>query len=193
MENLTPLDLEQFSLHELMPFWGRLICWLGMEPLHHRMIEAGLSESEYVVLQRLRRGALSVADVGACLFISHSAASRAVDRLVRDGYVRREENPVDRRQKVLTLTEEGVALAASLEAVLAAGVETMLTPLNEEEREQSRRLLLRMIVAQLPRLDGMCGSMATGESGPIVETRIETSPIGVQLPVLGAGASGLSQ
>ena len=155
MQDNASCDLEELSLHELMPFWGRLIWWMGMEPVFRRMLEGGLSESEYVVLQHLRRGPLSVADVGECLFISHSAASRAADRLVRDGYVRREENRADRRQKVLSLTDEGTALATSLEAMLAEGVEPMLTILTETEREQFRRLLLKMITAQLPRLEGM--------------------------------------
>jgi DNA-binding MarR family transcriptional regulator len=157
MKNLSVVDLEQMSLHELMPLWGRLIWCMGMEPVFHRMQELGLSESEYMVIQRLRQAPLNVADVGECLFISHSAASRAVDRLVREGHVRREENPADRRQKVLTLTDEGVALAGTLEAVLAAGMEPLLAVLTDGEREQSRRLLLRMITAQLPRLDGLCG------------------------------------
>jgi DNA-binding MarR family transcriptional regulator len=155
MQDEATCDLEELSLHELMPFWGRLIWWMGMEPVFREMMEAGLSESEYVVLQHLRRGPLSVADVGECLFISHSAASRAADRLVRDGYVRREENRVDRRQKVLNLTDEGTALATSLEAMLASGVEPMLAILSEAEREQFRRLLLKMITAQLPRLEGL--------------------------------------
>src|ERR1035437_7289071 len=155
MQDDDACDLEQLSLHELMPFWGRLIWWMGMEPVFRGMMEAGLSESEHVILQRLRRGLLSVADVGECLFISHSAASRAVDRLVRDGYVCREENRADRRQKVLSLTDEGTALATALEAMLTSGVEPMLTILTETEREQFRRLLLRMITAQLPRLDGI--------------------------------------
>jgi DNA-binding MarR family transcriptional regulator len=155
MQDEATCDLEGLSLHELMPFWGRLIWWMGMEPVFRKMMGAGLSESEYVVLQHLRRGPLSVADVGECLFISHSAASRAADRLVRDGYVRREENRVDRRQKVLSLTDEGTTLATSLEAMLASGVEPMLTILTDVEREQFRRLLLKMITAQLPRLEGL--------------------------------------
>jgi DNA-binding MarR family transcriptional regulator len=184
MENCGPFDLEQLSLHELMPFWGRLISWVGMEPVYREMMEVGLTESEHMVLLRLRRGACSVADVGVCLFISHSAASRAVDRLVRDGYVRREENPSDRRQKVVTLTEEGEALAGSLEAVMAAGVETLLAPLTEEEREQSRRLLIRMIGAQLPRLDGLRGLIAGSELATTTDGPTETKQIAERVPVL---------
>lgn len=167
MGDLSGLDLEQVSLHELMPLWGRVIWHMGMEPVFRRMQELGLSDSEYMVIQRLRRAPLNVADVGECLFISHSAASRAVDRLVREGHVRREENPADRRQKVLTLTEKGAALADMLETVLATGVEPMLTALTEEEREQSRRLMLRMIVPQLPLLDGMCASAKPIPGTPI--------------------------
>ncbi len=155
MQDEAMCNLEGLSLHELMPLWGRLIWWMGMEPVFRGMMGVGLSESEYVVVQHLRRGPLSVADVGECLFISHSAASRAADRLVRDGYVRREENPADRRQKVLSLTDEGTALATSLEAMLAEGVEPMLASLTETEREQFRGLLLKMITAQLPRLEAL--------------------------------------
>ena len=182
MQGDVSCDLEQLSLHELMPFWSRLIWWMGMEPVFRGMMEAGLSESEHVVLQHLRRASLSVAEVGECLFISHSAASRAVDRLVRDGYVQREENRVDRRQKVLSLTGEGTALAASLEAMLASGVEPMLAGLTENEREQFRRLLLRMITVQLPRLEGMCGqTVLSGVESTEPEGRA-ASPEAVKAP-----------
>ncbi|HXT37862.1 MAG TPA: MarR family transcriptional regulator [Chloroflexota bacterium] len=177
MENCGPFELEQLSLHELMPFWGMLISWVGMEPVYREMMEAGLTESEHMVLLRLRRGACSVADVGVCLFISHSAASRAVDRLVRDGYVYREENPSDRRQKVVTLTQEGEALAGSLEAIMASGVETLLAPLDEEEREQARRLLIRMISAQLPRLESLRGLMAGRDLTLTASARSGTNPL----------------
>ncbi len=152
MNTLAVPDLEQLSLHELMPFWGRWLWVVGMQPVVQRMLEADLTHSECVVLQNLRRDALTVAEVGDCLCISHSAASRAVDRLVRDGFVSRQENLADRRQKQLTLTSKGEQLASEMEGILAARVESLVDALSDEEREQCRRLLVRMIASQLARV-----------------------------------------
>ncbi|MEZ4727070.1 MAG: MarR family transcriptional regulator [Caldilineaceae bacterium] len=84
---------------------------------------------------------------GRRTFADALAASRTVHRLVRDGWVRRVENPTDRRQKVLTLTPEGVALMEDIEGKLTAGIEYLAARLAPEEQEQFRRLIARMVAA----------------------------------------------
>jgi DNA-binding MarR family transcriptional regulator len=53
------------------------------------------------------RGTMRVGDVAAELVRSAPAASRMVDDLVRQGLVAREEDPTDRRARVLALTPAG--------------------------------------------------------------------------------------
>jgi DNA-binding PadR family transcriptional regulator len=72
-----------------------------------------------------------------------------VDRLVREGLIRREENPEDRRQKQLTLTPEGAALSGEMETVFTDRLRPLLGVLDPAEQEQLRWLLARMLAAHL--------------------------------------------
>lgn len=52
----------------------------------------------------------SISDLAGFLGVSTAAASKAVDRLVRRGLLRRRETPSDRRSVTLSLTTEGQAV-----------------------------------------------------------------------------------
>src|SRR5512134_354933 len=78
----------------------------------------GLSAVEFEVLLRLGRSPgrrLRMSDLAAQTSLSTSGVTRVVDRLERDGLVRREACPSDRRGFFAVLTEEG---ATRLSAVL---------------------------------------------------------------------------
>jgi DNA-binding MarR family transcriptional regulator len=63
-----------------------------------------------------RTNARRIGDVADFLAVSNAAASKAVDRLVRRGLVRRTEAAADRRAVELSLTPEGRTLLAQYEA-----------------------------------------------------------------------------
>ena len=140
-------DLEEMALSELLPHWTSMLWLLGMHPLLQDLNESNLTMSENIVLRQLQRRSLTIADVARELSLTHSAASRMVDRLVREGYVDRMENPADRRQKVLTLSDEGAALMRDIEGKLVAAIEFMASRLSPEEQEQFRILIARMVAA----------------------------------------------
>lgn len=88
--------------------------------------EHDLDVAQLAVLYVLdERGSLRVGDVATELLVSLPTASRLVDDLVRQKLVAREEDPSDRRARVLTLASKGRAFVAkSSEARMAtmAGV-----------------------------------------------------------------------
>ncbi|MGN6362453.1 MAG: MarR family winged helix-turn-helix transcriptional regulator [Thermomicrobiales bacterium] len=135
------------SMDELVRYWNKLIWWTGIRPVFRRMVEIDLTLAESVVLRSLQHRPLTVSEVADCLYISHSAASRAVDRLVRDGFMSRQENPDDRRQKQLTLTPEGSQLVSEMEGIFASRLTPLIDALDADEQAQLRRLLIRMIEA----------------------------------------------
>jgi len=141
------LDFADLSMEELLSHLCHLIWWNGIRPTFRRMLEADLTLSESVVLRTLQRGSLTVAEVAECMFLSHSAASRAVDRLVHEGYVRREENPDDRRQKQLTLTQAGADLVDEVESIFAQALGPVVATLSVDDQEQFRVIVARMITA----------------------------------------------
>jgi DNA-binding MarR family transcriptional regulator len=141
------LDMETLTLRELIPHWANMLWLLGMRPMLQNLRDVSLTLSDNIILRQLRRRSMTITEVATELSLTHSAASRTVDRLVRDGWVRRVENPADRRQKVLTLTAEGVALMQDIEGKLTAGIEFLAARLSPEEQEQFRRLIARMVAA----------------------------------------------
>lgn len=60
-----------------------------------------------VLMLLASRGSLNLNTLAQAMGIHPSNASRACDRLVASGYVRRTESSVDRRNLVLDLTDEG--------------------------------------------------------------------------------------
>jgi DNA-binding MarR family transcriptional regulator len=75
------------------------------------------------------------------LGLSLPSVSRAVDGLVKRGLVARAEDPADRRQRLLTLTEDGRALSGQIMAARLAGLEHFAASLEGEERELLDRAL----------------------------------------------------
>jgi len=96
---------------------------------------------------------MTIAEVASQLSISHSAASRVVDRLVRGGYLSRTENPEDRRQKLLGLTDQGSSLMKDIERKFTRGIEILAARLSVEEQEQFRLLIAQMVVIQFAEVD----------------------------------------
>jgi DNA-binding MarR family transcriptional regulator len=74
-----------------------------------------------------RQGQLSVGDVAAFLGVSTAAASKAVDRLVRAGFVGRAEAASDRRTTEVSATPEGRRLLQEFEAASSAALLRLLS------------------------------------------------------------------
>jgi DNA-binding MarR family transcriptional regulator len=66
-----------------------------------------MTEEQFQVLRRIRKGSASVSALAEASQTSRSAVSKAVDSLVRRGLVTRSQNPDDRRNVPLALTGEG--------------------------------------------------------------------------------------
>ena len=146
-ERAIEAELHALPLPELIRRWSRLVWATSVRPMYRRMLEHDLSLAEFVALRQLQRGSLTVAEAADCLHLSPSAASRAIDRLVRDGLIRREENPDDRRQKLITMTTAGRELLGDMDAVFAERQRQLVSVLDAEELEQYRALVARMLAA----------------------------------------------
>jgi DNA-binding MarR family transcriptional regulator len=74
-----------------------------------------------------------------------STATGIVDRLVRNGYVRRDRSETDRRIVVLTLTEEGSQLIGNLKSLISEYVNMVLEELTEEEKQFMFGIVLKIL------------------------------------------------
>lgn len=66
-----------------------------------------MTEEQFQVLRRIRKGSTSVSALAESSQTSRSAVSKAVDALVHKGLVSRLQDPSDRRNIPLALTNEG--------------------------------------------------------------------------------------
>lgn len=69
------------------------------------------------------------------LGISPAAISRALDGLVRGGFLVRTESPADRRVRLLAITDSGRAVAEELSALRRAQLERFVAALDDDQRE----------------------------------------------------------
>lgn len=88
-----------------------------------------------------RTNARRIGDVADFLAVSNAAASKAVDRLVRRGLVRRAEAAADRRAVELSLTTEGRTLLAQYEAATNQVLKEVFGSLPEDQLEATAEFL----------------------------------------------------
>lgn len=107
--------------------------------------QAGLGESEFRVLEALlHKGALPVNVIGPKVDLTCGAISVAVDRLHGRGLVTRNEDPADRRVRLVDLTCEGRRLIKTVFKQHAADVADIMRVLSGEERSQLEALLKKV-------------------------------------------------
>ncbi len=120
----------------------------SMQDLVHFTRENGLSMSQFSTILRLHHeGDCGVSDLGEHLGVTNAAASQLVDKLVQQGYVERCEDPQDRRNKILSLTQRGLHLAQESLEVRQRWQSTLVEALSPQEQEQISAALNRLTQA----------------------------------------------
>jgi DNA-binding MarR family transcriptional regulator len=95
----------------------------------------GLSMSQFGILMQLHyRSNCGVSHLSERFDISNAAASQLVDKLVQSGLIQREEDPSDRRAKLLNLTAKGRELIQQGIEERYRWVEQLAAKLTAEER-----------------------------------------------------------
>jgi DNA-binding MarR family transcriptional regulator len=99
--------------------------------------DAGISFSQLKCLGLLANAdsPLSLGELSEEIGLSLAAVSRGVDGLVQRGEVKRQEDPSDRRSKLVTLSSRGRATYERVLAIRLAGVERFVDGLEPDERE----------------------------------------------------------
>jgi DNA-binding MarR family transcriptional regulator len=92
-----------------------------------------MTEEQFQVLRRIRRGSTSVSALADESQTSRSAVSKAVDSLVHKGLVSRQQDPSDRRNIPLALTEEGQRVMEAIFNAAEAWLAARFACLNAEE------------------------------------------------------------
>ena len=107
----------------------------------------GLTPSQFDLLSALfEEGAIPLNRLSERLCCACSNVTGLVDRLERDGLVRRERSLEDRRVILLSLTDKGRELLAGVPRGECCGL-NFDTILNKEERSELRRILKKLLDA----------------------------------------------
>ena len=117
--------------------------------MHHSMRErahfakaTGLSMPQFGILMQLHyRHNCGVSDLSERFDITSAAASQLVDKLVQSGLIQREEDPHDRRAKLLNLTEKGRDLIQQSMEERYRWVDQLAGKLTAEERAKVSEVL----------------------------------------------------
>lgn len=101
-----------------------------------------VTPSQLKVLKLVARtNARRIGDVADFLAVSNAAASKAVDRLVRRGLLRRAEAASDRRAVELSLTSEGRTLLAQYEAATTQVLKDVFGSLPQDQLQTTAAFL----------------------------------------------------
>ena len=98
---------------------------------------SGLSMPQFGILMNLHyRHTCGVSDISDHMEISAAAASQLVEKLVQSGLLERQEDPADRRAKLLTLSTRGLALIETGIEARSRWVDELVSMLTPAEYEQ---------------------------------------------------------
>lgn len=105
--------------------------------------ETGLPFSRVRILRRLVKRSMTASELGAGAAMDAPATSVAINDLEDRGLVTRTLDPVNRRRKLVSLTDEGRAVAARIEQ-FDDPAPPSLAALDDDELRSLRTILAKM-------------------------------------------------
>jgi DNA-binding MarR family transcriptional regulator len=141
-------DIFTQVLHE----WTGIFMRRSTIDFMHTMKEFGLSMPQLATMIRLYfADTCGVSDLGNYVGVSNAAASQMVDRLVQQGLLDRNEDPCDRRNKIIRLTLKGQELVQKSLEARHRWMEDLTIALTPDEQDSITKALtlLTQVARQL--------------------------------------------
>jgi len=111
-----------------------------------RLRPLGFATAQLPVLTALKDGArLSQGELARWARVEQPTMAQLLARMERDGLIRREPDPADRRSSLVSLTEEALDRLPAGRAILLQGNRDATRGLSEDEIETLVRLLRRVL------------------------------------------------
>lgn len=110
--------------------------------------------SSRIIVALAERGAMKVGELVDLMALPQSTMSHQLKRLEKDGYVLRTRSDTDNRTVVITLTDEGVAVAETCNRLSDSVMSSISKELSADELELLTKLLQRAFAA-LPKESDM--------------------------------------
>ncbi len=117
--------------------WMDVFMHRSMRGWTHFAKSTGLSMPQFSILMQLHhKGPCGLSEISERFDVTAAAASQLVDKLVQAGYLEREEDPHDRRAKLLTLSDTGRALIDQGTEERYRWMDDLAVNINMEERSR---------------------------------------------------------
>ncbi|PZF78026.1 MarR family transcriptional regulator [Aestuariivirga litoralis] len=145
---MTAPDIDPLSKRRLK-MWIRLlgVARAAESSLREYLrVEHGTTLPRFDVMAALyrRRDGATMSELSRMLLVSNGNATAVVDRLEKDGLVRRTASETDRRTVYVALTPEGLRQFERLAADHEREINALFSDLSEQDVEQVTALLKRM-------------------------------------------------
>jgi MarR family transcriptional regulator for hemolysin len=119
-----------------------------------RLRHLGFATAQLPVLTALKEGArLSQTELARWAKVEQPTMAQLLSRMERDGLVRREPDPADRRSSLISLTEEAFAKLPAGRAVLEQGNKDATRGMSADE-VSTMIALLRRVLVNVEAMDG---------------------------------------
>lgn len=133
-------------LSDTLREWLRVTMRFSMRHFMQFAKQNNYSISQLNALFRLRhKGACGVSDLGEEMGVTNAAASQLLDKLVQQGLVERAEDPQDRRNKLITLTEAGLRVSEQSMQARQGWLDQLAASLTPKEQRQVQAALQLLI------------------------------------------------
>ncbi len=107
-----------------------------------RAYSLGIGPKQAIMLAHIQKTPKSShAHLARATSTDPAAVGRAIDSLVNQGYLEREEHPSDKRQWVLLLSKKGRELMRPINKIISEISDDFIEPLSSKERAQFKELL----------------------------------------------------
>lgn len=113
--------------------------------LKKEMAPLGLHASHHFILFSLyRQDGISQDELSNHLHVDKATITRTIRKLINDGFVKREPDPLDQRRYCLYLTKRGLDARPKIKAILENWNDILLKDFSDTEMDMAFDLLKRM-------------------------------------------------
>jgi len=153
---------ETYAIDDNLGYLVNRMARLVSHMFSRRLKAHGVQLGQWAILEFLyARDGLSQAQLSRLVAIEPPTIVRTIDRMERDGLVRREPHPEDGRAVRIRLLPRAIALRDALVAESIAGNEFSARMLSREELETLKSLLRRVIIGLAHSDDAKTGAHTT--------------------------------
>jgi DNA-binding MarR family transcriptional regulator len=139
----APVDLETLPGHYIRRLQQIAVAIFLQETEAH-----GVTPVQYAGLQAVRRSpGIDQRTLARSIGLDTSTVAGVIDRLESRGLMVRNSSPDDRRVRLLSLTDEGLALLDEIQPAMMRAQQRILEPLSRKDQQEFMRMIRSVVTA----------------------------------------------